>query len=233
MKKWFLLTWLVVIASSCGSLEPMTAATSTRGAGGSEETGGAGGSGGGGIEPITLGPTPYKSFADSPFAKGTPTGYFHLEDFENNLLDTPGVTSPAGGVCSTFGLPQLIDSVDGDDGNPSNDDCMSCDGYFDPSGPQGVEYVFDASVLGGKLPTHAGIVFTDGGPGSDVVFTAFDADGNELGTIVAKGVADETVYPSFDEDRFFGIIAPSGVQRIKLTASTGGIEADHLQYGAF
>ena len=42
-----------------------------------------------------LGPSPYLSFADSPFNGGS-FSYFHLEDFEDGSLNTPGVTASAG-----------------------------------------------------------------------------------------------------------------------------------------
>src|SRR5437667_12544658 len=62
----------------------------------------------------TNGPTPYLSFNDSPL-KGVDFsgGYFHLEDFEDLLLNTPGVTASAG---DPFGPGGFTDSVDADDG---------------------------------------------------------------------------------------------------------------------
>src|SRR5512138_1593890 len=64
----------------------------------------------------TYGPTPYLSSADSPFA-GVSFTYFHLEDFEDHLLNTPGVTGSDGGVASVVFGPSIHDSVDGDDGS--------------------------------------------------------------------------------------------------------------------
>jgi len=203
----------------------------TGGAGGAVTTSGAGGSGGEEIVLMPLGPLPYRQFADSPFSTGTPTGYFYLEDFEDKLLDTPGVTQKNGVVSSSYGYPKLVDSVDGDDQNPADNACSGCDAFFNINGPQGLEFTFDETVLM-RLPTHVGIVFTDGGVGADAIFTAYDADGNELTTIVAPSIADQTFDTACGEDRFFGIIASKGVKRIWLRTSGGGIEADHLQYGA-
>src|SRR5262249_22605979 len=62
-----------------------------------------------------FGPTPYLSFQDSPFRSGTFT-YFYLEDFEDHLLNTPGVAADAGGVTSVIFGPGYHDSVDADDG---------------------------------------------------------------------------------------------------------------------
>src|SRR6266481_7452029 len=62
-----------------------------------------------------LGPTPYLSFGDSPF-NGPSFSYFHLETFEDHLLNTPGVTGSPGGVTSVVFGPAIHDSVDFDDG---------------------------------------------------------------------------------------------------------------------
>jgi hypothetical protein len=43
----------------------------------------------------SVGPSPYLSFSDSPFNGGSFT-YFHLETFEDHLLNTPGVTASPG-----------------------------------------------------------------------------------------------------------------------------------------
>lgn len=44
-----------------------------------------------------IGPSPYLSSADSPFSPLTGFTYFSLENFEDHLLNTPGVTAPVGG----------------------------------------------------------------------------------------------------------------------------------------
>jgi len=59
-----------------------------------------------------VGPTPYLSDADSPFA-GLGLSSFYLEDFEDSALKVPGVVA-------SVGVPRApgpeTDSVDGDDG---------------------------------------------------------------------------------------------------------------------
>jgi hypothetical protein len=212
MKKWLLLTCLILVAASCGQDEPETWV------------------GYWGPNAVPLGPLPYRQFSDSPFAPGTPSSYFYLEDFEDHLLDTPGVTGQYGVLSSSFGYPSLVDSVDGDDQDPANDSCSNCDCYFNIDGPQGVAFTFDTAVLA-QLPTHVGIVFTDAGPPADLIFTAFDEYDNVLVTITGKDIADETNATACDEDRFFGVIASQGVRRISFRSTGGGIEADHLQYG--
>jgi hypothetical protein len=45
--------------------------------------------------------------------------------------------------------------------------------------------------------------------------------------------ADTTFFGTTDEDRFYGVTTTGGISRIVITNSSGGIEVDHLQYGAF
>ncbi len=173
--------------------------------------------------PSLLGPTPYLQFADSPFA-GQSFSYFYLEDFEDSVLNTPGVA--ASGHCisptSCFNV-WLTDSVDADDG------------AIDGSGNRGhsfwangsASFTFDAAVLGG-LPTHVGVVWTDGS--APITFKAFDAANNLLGTLVGTGFPDSNFGGGTAEDRFFGIADPNGIAKI-LISDIGGIELDHLQYG--
>ncbi|HEY8492699.1 MAG TPA: hypothetical protein VIN04_02330, partial [Myxococcota bacterium] len=59
-----------------------------------------------------FGPSPYRSFADSPFA-GISFAWFHLENFENGALTVPGVSISTGRVIFPS---DFTDSVDGDDG---------------------------------------------------------------------------------------------------------------------
>ena len=100
------------------------------------------------------GPTPYLSFADSPF-DGLPFISFHLEDFEDGLLNVPGVSaSGTGVVVRPPTWPEWIDSVDADDGWPP-----------DGSGSNGYALYADSGItvtFSDVLPTHAGVVWTDG-----------------------------------------------------------------------
>lgn len=172
-----------------------------------------------------LGPTPYLSFADSPFNGGS-FSYFHLENFEDHLFNTPGVSASAGGVASVVFGPSLHDSVDGDDGAIDGSG-LAGDSFFNGNGAQGISFTFNAGVLG-ALPTDAGIVWTDGA--GTTFFEAFDNLGSSLGSIAAT-IADGSVGGTTGEDRFFGINNPGGISRIFISNSAGGIEVDHLQYG--
>ncbi len=183
-----------------------------------------------------VGGNSYQSFANSPFSGLSFTGYFHLEDFEDHSLNTPGVTQSGGTITSGGFSGAIIDSVDADDG-AVNGSCnkgaaafIACDSFFG-SGGTGISFTFSDGGLG-TLPTHVGIVWTDGV--NSVHLEAFDAVGDSLGVFgpfaVAGGAhADQDV----EEDTFVGVIELGGISRILITSGAGGgIEVDHLQYGA-
>jgi len=170
------------------------------------------------------GPTTYVSPADSPFPLGG--GGFVLEDFEDGLLNSPGVTAPLGFVTSTHYGASLTDSVDSDDG-VINGTCANGDSYYGNTAI--VRFQFNALALGG-LPRKAGLVWTDGGPNATVTFEAFDGSGVSLGTVVATGQGDNTYFNTTAEDRFYGVEYSGGISEIKISHTFGGLEVDHLQY---
>lgn len=185
------------------------------------------------------GPSPYLCFdtatappgcggADSPW-KALPFGYFHLETFEDHLLNVPGVAASAGGVTSVVFGPAIHDSVDADDGTIDGSGLLG-DSFFSFAGGPGISFTFSAVALG-SLPTHAGLVWTDGG--GTVTFRAFGPGSVELGACasvdgIVSGVGNSG---QTDEDRFVGCSDPGGIERIFIRNSAGGIEVDHLQYG--
>ncbi|MDZ4701406.1 MAG: T9SS type A sorting domain-containing protein [Rhodothermales bacterium] len=168
----------------------------------------------------------YNQASDSPFFEiDFSTGYFHLEDFEDGF-DVPGVTADNGGVVSVIFGPGLHDSVDADDGVVDGSG-LDGENWFYIGGATGITWTFDPTLLL-ALPTHAGLVWTDGA--GDIIFEAFDAAGTSLGTVVGQhsccGFDGATA-----EDRFYGVIEPAGISAIKISSNGGGIEIDHLQYG--
>jgi hypothetical protein len=179
-----------------------------------------------------LGPTPYLSFNDSPFIGLIVGDYFHNETFEDGLLNTPGLSTASGfGGNVIGGIPVggLIDSVDADDGLIDGSGSRGRS-YFRAAGATGFVFQFSASLLG-ALPTHAGLVWTDGQFNTTVTFEAFDAANLSLGTIAASGFSGNTFTGQTNEDRFFGISHAGGISAIKITHPGGGIEVDHVQYG--
>lgn len=178
-----------------------------------------------------IGPTAYLQQSDSPFF-GTDFsgGYFYLEDFEDHALNTPGVAGVTGGPASiTFG-PTFHDSVDADDGAIDGSGLQGDSWFF---GGASTGFTFNAAALGG-LPTHVGIVWTDGPFGTPVSFIAMNADGTAAACSIgpAAGFANNSFNGETAEDRFFGCVDAGGISSIQvINQNGGGIEVDHLQYG--
>ena len=172
-----------------------------------------------------IGPTPYLSFSDSPFASETfVSGDFYLEDVEDGAINTPGLVVTGSGLCVTNEsgcfLGTLIDSV-GNGGNETVGHSIFANGNAGP-----ITITFDANALG-FLPTAAGLVWTDGA--NPITFEAFDQNGVSLGTLVGNH-ADGSNSGTTDEDRFYGAINPGGISRLTIV-DPAGIEIDHIQYG--
>lgn len=175
----------------------------------------------------------YSQFADSPFAAiDFSAGYFYLEDFEGldhasgQQFNVPGVTGNNGGpVTQTFGA-SAHDSVDLDDGMLDGNG-LAGESWFFGVGSAGVTFSFNAATLG-ALPSHVGIVWTDGA--GSTTFEAFDAGGMSIGTVTAN-LANGGFFGETDEDRLFGVIDMAGISAIKISNTSGGIEVDHLQFG--
>ena len=175
-----------------------------------------------------LGPLSYSGVADSPFSPFAGFSYFHLEDFDDHALNTPGVSANDSTTSATDGFNgAVIDQVGLVGGCAPGGLAVACDTLFS-SGVPGFTFTFSAAALG-TLPTAVGIVWTDGA--GTVTFEAFDQNGVSLGTV--QGVhADGSFFGTIGEDRFYGATNTGGISSIRITNSSGGIEVDHLQYGA-
>lgn len=180
---------------------------------------------------IPIGPFLYRSFNDSPIRIGA-YSYFHLEDFEDGLFNTPGISVSGG----TLGTGAAADSVDADDGLLNG---VGVGNSWYSNGANTLEFTFDANALGG-LPTHAGLVWTDvgqvsvGGFGMGlVVFEAFDAHNLNIAYIGPVMLGDGLINGQVFEDRFLGAInVPGGISRMRITMpQSTDWEIDHVQYG--
>jgi hypothetical protein len=167
-----------------------------------------------------IGPSPYLSAADSPFSGLFANPEFYLDDFEDGLLNTPGVTASSGQV---FGPSTFTDSVDADDGVI---DGSGRGGHSYWSGPtyDPITFTFSADALG-TLPTHAGLVVTHTvGNGA---FSFFDANDDLITSFTLSITASPNGETS--ADRFIGVINETGISKI---TTAGILEMDHLQYYA-
>ena len=195
-----------------------------------------------------IGPLPYSSFNDplsgantSPFS-GLQFSYLHLEDFEDGLLNTPGVSVRE--FATTNINISFSDSVDGDDGVIDGRATGNARSLFSNLSVSSFTFDFDQSTLNG-YPTHAGIVWTDIGRNnggtpfaSDLIdntfFEAFDAAGLSIGMVGPVSLGDSVINRTTDEDRFFGVIHSGGISAIRISMpGKNNWEVDHLQYGRF
>jgi len=171
----------------------------------------------------------YVQFNDSPFASiDFSSGYFFLEDFEDGVLENPGASASAGGFTSDTTL-DFHDSVDADDGQIDGNS-LDGDSWFRGGGRPRIRWNFNAGNLNGNLPTHAGLVFTDGR--GTITFEAFGPNGESLGTSTGNH-ADNRFDGATAEDRFYGVINEAGVSSIRISTDNEGfgLEIDHLQWG--
>lgn len=164
--------------------------------------------------------TPYLSEADIPadfYGSGRPTV---LENFEDGVLDASLRVNAGMQIIAPGGF---TDSVDGDDG--------VIDGFG-----AGGRSIFGGAMRfdfagAGPLPTAFALVWTDFGGPVDATFSAFDAQGASLGSIVRR-VGDSTFSSTTAEDRFFGVQFAGGISAISIRSGGGGLqEVDHVQWG--
>jgi hypothetical protein len=173
-----------------------------------------------------VGPSPYLSAANIPagfYAGGAPTALENFEDCTLGFGITANAGSPIGpgGLCGNgFGA---VDSVDADDGVIDGSGTFGSS-WFVANGATGVTFTFSTAV------TAAGCVWTDGG--GTTTFEAFGPGMVSLGTIGPVAIADGSPNGETAEDRFFGVKDPHGIVAIKLSNTVGGMEVDHVQYGA-
>lgn len=197
-----------------------------------------------------LGPTPYLSAADSPFPVGSSN--FFLEDFEDGMLNTPGISlfipngAPLAGI---IGPSSTTDSVDGDDGTIDGSGtagtvlryAMGPNFTSPPNYSVQLTIRFSEAELG-FLPNAFGLVWTDGPATSQIAIAAFNKDLVHLGTGSHFGLGDLSELGETAEDRFFGVTTDQEISTIvvgfgfqALPDTPRGIipltEIDHLQYG--
>lgn len=170
----------------------------------------------------------YLSANDSPYASVNGASGFWLEDFEDGLVNTLGLSTVRGGVRGPDN-GGWTDSVDGDDGTIDGSGNQG-HSYLTYRASGGLTFEFDADALGG-LPTYAGLVWTDGNPDSLVTFEAFDGDGNLIGTMSHYLGEHNSGKGETAEDRFLGVEFSEGISAIRIWSQFGGIEVDHVQYG--
>ncbi|MFO0872462.1 MAG: hypothetical protein U0575_00635 [Phycisphaerales bacterium] len=174
----------------------------------------------------STGPTPYRQFSDGLFGC-IHFASFQLEDFEDHLLNTPGISADAGFVTSSQ-FATARDSVDLDDGDLNESSYNNAGTYLGDSWYTVVStsFSFDPVVIGG-FPTHAGLVLTDA-TFAPATVTAYDEMGQPFASIVYD--FPDPGDSSCADDWFYGFFSSTGISRIEVSVGNA-IEIDHIQYG--
>jgi hypothetical protein len=166
---------------------------------------------------VTYGPSTYASFADSPF-RGLDFSFFHLETLSPGP-NAPGVGSHGSATTRTFGGLAV-------DGNANS---------FGDLHP--VIFLSFFATANTPLPTHVGLVWTQGGFPRDPSIGPGDIGVLFLDTgrrIIAELEAPIPPGHAGSPGIFFGASDPDGIGGLLMftpTLSTFGINIDHLQYG--
>lgn len=176
---------------------------------------------------VFVGPEHYFSAQNSPIYSDLGTSGFFLEDFEDMVVDVPGVSIDGGWLLRPG---RRTDSVDGDDGKIDGMGRRGHSWYW-KGGQRGITIRFDEDVLG-ELPLFAGIVWTDGSTKSRVTFEAYDGEGNLILKEVLQPMGGKRPRGGTVEDRLLAASYDGGISAIRITSSRGGMELDHLQFGA-
>lgn len=168
-------------------------------------------------------PAPYVQVRDhAAFGVSGRVGVtYFLEDFEDGLLNTPGVSAdPSASVVSG-------DSVDLDDGLLDGIGLGKC---LANSTTGVITLQFNSGTLGG-FPNRVGVVWTNGASNTAVTITVLDG-ANQLASQPFFPIGDNGPAGSTAEDRLFVVESPNGIQSLQIADSGGTIQIDHVQYSA-
>lgn len=194
-------------------------------------------------EIVPIGPFPYLSAADSPLL-ADPTLDVVLEDFEDGLLNAPGITNEEipgftilEPVLPTDGLGEVqspsleTDSVDGDDGvidgdGTSGHSFRSTDFFGFVTDPPifraSLEFSFSENGLG-ELPLEFGFVWTDGEPNSTVtLFITEHGKVNSEEIVFDVMLGGDNTQGQTSEDTFFGVRSNEGIERVRISSDYVG-----------
>jgi hypothetical protein len=164
----------------------------------------------------------YRGLASGPFNAMAGPGNLSVENFEDGLVNTVGMSINRGVV---RGATATTDSVDRDDGQV---DGLGQAGRSFTSGSH-TSITIRFTPQGGNTPQMAGLAWTDGRQNSIVVMKAWDRNGQYLGFIRAR-MGDLSRNGTTGDDRFLGLTNENGISRIEIRSNYAGFEVDHVQF---
>ena len=157
---------------------------------------------------------PYAQRSDSPWAAGIRQGSIYVEDFEDGLVNTPGLAMTSGFLLDG----SSVDEDDGVLGNGTDNDFGFV--YYAAGNTHTIRAEFSRDTEG-RFPTYAGWVM-DTLDQSDATFAAYDPSGNLL--------ASYNYILQWGEFQFVGVHAPQGIGAIASDFNQR-LYVDHVQYG--
>jgi hypothetical protein len=157
---------------------------------------------------------PYAQRSDSPWAAGIRQGSIYVEDFEDGLVNTPGLAMTSGFLLDG----SSVDEDDGVLGNGTDNDFGFV--YYAAGNTHTIRAEFSRDSEG-RFPTCAGWVM-DTLDQSDATFAAYDPSGNLL--------ASYNYILQWGEFQFVGVYAPQGIGAIASDFNQR-LYVDHVQYG--
>jgi len=164
----------------------------------------------------------YRGLGSGPFNAMASAGNLSVENFEDGLVNTAGMSINRGVV---RGATVTTDSVDRDDGHV--DGLGQAGRSFTSGSHKSISISF--SSQNGNTPQMAGLAWTDGRQNSIVVMKAWDRDGKYIGFLRAR-LGDLSRNGTTADDRFLGLTNANGISRIEIRSNYGGFEVDHVQF---
>lgn len=120
------------------------------------------------------------------------TSYYHLDNLEDGGIKKPGLTALGVSTLSSFSgsIMSTPSTVTTERSATAARPTGAPDApRFTGNSAAGIEFQFNEATLG-ALPTHAGLVWTDGLGNVTVTFSAFGADGGVLVSYATSGIGD-------------------------------------------
>jgi hypothetical protein len=175
--------------------------------------------------PVLVTKDNYQSAGDSPFDLAG--GGFYLEDFEDGLVNTPGLST--GGNGDPFFAVDIIGPPTGVSIDAGGNAARPHTSFSDLVGTDyaNIEFSFDAAAIGG-LPTQVGLVLTQADiVPDDIKLTVYDQSLAIAGEFSASLAAN----------KFLGVTFDQGIKTVILETDTPFpgqpfFQVDHVQYGA-
>ena len=187
----------------------------------------------------------YAAADDSMFVEFGVEGTLRIEDFEDGVVNEPGVVMrPLDGLTTGVAAVTVGHAVraDGPEGKALEVTPTSCALSFPPRCPATVSFAFDAEALG-LWPNYVGFVWTNAVRADAMSalpwlqVTVATADGDEQETLIHDLPVRDPLADGYADDTLISFRSDAGIHRLDVTVITdnrpenGHLALDHLQFG--